>query len=41
VPTLGADNLSVLSGVLGYSKDRIAALYEQRILRGDGGHGHG
>jgi len=41
VPALGADNASVLSGVLGYSKDRIAALYEQRILRGDGGHAHG
>jgi crotonobetainyl-CoA:carnitine CoA-transferase CaiB-like acyl-CoA transferase len=32
VPTLGADNAAVLSGILGYSKDRIAALYEQRIL---------
>jgi len=32
VPALGADNAGVLSSVLGYSKDRIAALYEQRIL---------
>ena len=32
VPALGADNADVLSSVLGYSKDRIAALYEQRIL---------
>jgi CoA:oxalate CoA-transferase len=35
VPALGADNASVLSRVLGYSKDRIAALYAQRILRDD------
>ena len=35
VPALGADNARVLSSVLGYSKDRIAALYEQRILHGD------
>jgi crotonobetainyl-CoA:carnitine CoA-transferase CaiB-like acyl-CoA transferase len=41
VPALGADSESVLSGVLGYSKDRIAALYEQRILRDEGGHAHG
>ena len=32
VPALGADNADVLSSVLGYSQDRIAALYEQRIL---------
>ncbi len=32
VPALGADNAVVLSGVLGYSEDRIAALYEKRIL---------
>jgi CoA:oxalate CoA-transferase len=32
VATLGADNADVLSGVLGYSKDRIAALYESRVL---------
>jgi CoA:oxalate CoA-transferase len=32
VPALGADNADVLSSVLGYSKDRIATLYEQRIL---------
>jgi crotonobetainyl-CoA:carnitine CoA-transferase CaiB-like acyl-CoA transferase len=37
VPALGADNASVLSSVLGYSKDRIAALYEQRILSDTGG----
>ena len=41
VPALGADNASVLSSVLGYSKDRIAALYEKRILRGDRGHANG
>ena len=41
VPALGADNASVLSSVLGYSKDRIAALYDQRILGGDGGHANG
>jgi CoA:oxalate CoA-transferase len=35
VPALGADNASVLSSILGYSEDRIAALYEQRILRDD------
>jgi CoA:oxalate CoA-transferase len=32
VPALGADNAAVLSNVLGYSADRIAALYEKRIL---------
>ncbi len=32
VPGLGADNADVLSRVLGYSEDRIAALYEERIL---------
>ncbi len=36
VPALGADNADVLSRVLGYSKDRIAALYEQKILRDAG-----
>ncbi len=36
VPALGADNADVLSSVLGYSKDRIAALYEQKILRDAG-----
>jgi CoA:oxalate CoA-transferase len=35
VPTLGADNATVLSSVLGYSADRIAALYEKRILHDD------
>jgi crotonobetainyl-CoA:carnitine CoA-transferase CaiB-like acyl-CoA transferase len=33
VPALGGDNALVLSSVLGYSEDRIAALYEKRILR--------
>src|SRR5271169_84880 len=32
VPTLGADNAGVLASVLGYSEERIAALYEKRIL---------
>jgi crotonobetainyl-CoA:carnitine CoA-transferase CaiB-like acyl-CoA transferase len=32
VPALGADNAVVLSSVLGYSEDRIASLYEERIL---------
>jgi CoA:oxalate CoA-transferase len=41
VPALGADNASVLSSVLGYSKDRIAALYQKRILRDDGGRANG
>ncbi len=35
VPALGGDNARVLSSVLGYSENRIAALYEQRILRDD------
>ena len=35
VPALGGDNARVLSGVLGYSTDRIAALYEKRILHDD------
>jgi crotonobetainyl-CoA:carnitine CoA-transferase CaiB-like acyl-CoA transferase len=35
VPALGADNAGVLSSVLGYSKDRIASLYEKRILRSE------
>jgi crotonobetainyl-CoA:carnitine CoA-transferase CaiB-like acyl-CoA transferase len=35
VPALGADNASVLSSVLGYSKERIAALYEKRICHDD------
>ena len=39
VPALGADNAGVLSSVLGYSKDRIAALYEQRILSDAGSAG--
>jgi CoA:oxalate CoA-transferase len=37
VPALGADNAAVLSRVLGYSEDRIAALYEKRILHDDSG----
>jgi CoA:oxalate CoA-transferase len=46
VPALGADNAMVLSSVLGYSEDRIAALYEKQILHGDrgrasGGHANG
>ncbi len=36
VPALGANNADVLSSVLGYSEDRIAALYEQRILHDAG-----
>ncbi len=32
VAALGADNAVVLSSVLGYSEDRIAALYEKQIL---------
>ena len=32
VPALGGDNAAVLSSVLGYSADRIAALYEKQIL---------
>jgi CoA:oxalate CoA-transferase len=35
VPALGADNAAVLSSVLGYSADRIAALYEKQILHDD------
>ncbi|HVC43544.1 MAG TPA: CoA transferase [Candidatus Binataceae bacterium] len=35
VPALGADNANVLSGVLGYSNERITMLYEKRILRDD------
>jgi CoA:oxalate CoA-transferase len=35
VAALGADNARVLSSVLGYAKDRIDALYEKRVLRGD------
>jgi CoA:oxalate CoA-transferase len=35
VPALGADNAVVLSSVLGYSEDRIAALYEKLILHDD------
>jgi CoA:oxalate CoA-transferase len=34
VPALGADNAGVLADVLGYSKDRIAALFERKILHG-------
>ncbi|MGA9723631.1 MAG: CoA transferase [Candidatus Binatus sp.] len=46
VPSLGGDNAVVLSSVLGYSEDRIAALYEKRILHDDcgrasGGHSNG
>jgi len=37
VPALGGDNAVVLSSVLGYSEDRIAALYEKRILHDDRG----
>ena len=32
VPALGGDNDEILSRVLGYSADRIAALYESRVL---------
>ena len=32
VPTLGADNADVLEKILGYSNQRIADLYEQKIL---------
>jgi crotonobetainyl-CoA:carnitine CoA-transferase CaiB-like acyl-CoA transferase len=32
VPALGGDNAVVLSSILGYSEDRIAALYEKQIL---------
>jgi CoA:oxalate CoA-transferase len=39
VPALGADNAGVLAGVLGFSEDRIAALYEKRILRDDSNRG--
>ena len=35
VPALGADNAAVISEVLGYSKDRIAALYDQKVLCGE------
>ncbi len=35
VPALGADNAAVLSSVLGYSEERIKALYEQRILHSE------
>jgi crotonobetainyl-CoA:carnitine CoA-transferase CaiB-like acyl-CoA transferase len=46
VAALGADNAAVLSSVLGYSADRIAALYEKQILHDDrsrasGGHANG
>jgi len=46
VPALGADNAGVLASVLGYSEERIAALYEKRILHDDssraaGGHADG
>jgi crotonobetainyl-CoA:carnitine CoA-transferase CaiB-like acyl-CoA transferase len=36
VPELGADNANVLTGVLGYSKDRIAELQRQGVLCGGG-----
>jgi CoA:oxalate CoA-transferase len=35
VPALSADNANVLSSVLGYSSEQIAALYDKRILRDD------
>jgi CoA:oxalate CoA-transferase len=35
VPALGADNAEILSRVLDYSHDRIAALYDQRVLHDD------
>jgi len=35
VAALGADNAAILSSVLGYSADRIAALYEKQILHDD------
>jgi len=35
VPTLGADNAAVLTSVLGYASERIASLYEKRILCDD------
>ena len=46
VAALGADNAAVLSSVLGYSADRISALYEKQILHDDrsrasGGHANG
>jgi CoA:oxalate CoA-transferase len=41
VPALGADNAAVLSSVLGYSADRISALYEKQILHDDSGRGSG
>ena len=45
VAALGADNAAVLSSVLGYSADRISALYEKQILhdgeRDAGGHANG
>ncbi len=39
VPALGADNAGVLAEVLGFSEDRIATLYEKRILRDDSNRG--
>ncbi len=41
VPALGGDNAVVLSSVLGYSEDRIAALYEKGILHDDRGRATG
>jgi len=41
VAALGADNAVVLSSVLGYSEDRIAALYEKRILHDDSSRASG
>ena len=35
VPALGGDNIEVLSGVLGYSVDRIKTLYDMHILHDD------
>jgi crotonobetainyl-CoA:carnitine CoA-transferase CaiB-like acyl-CoA transferase len=36
VPALGADNAAVLSSVLEYSEEKIATLYEKRILHREG-----
>jgi CoA:oxalate CoA-transferase len=41
VPALGADNAAVLSSVLGYSAERISALYEKQILHDDSGRAAG
>ena len=39
VAALGADDAGVLAEVLGFSEDRIATLYEKRILRDDSNRG--